>query len=233
MKPIIGITTAFAENCSAPAAYVTSVRSAGGIPFLLPPCPKHDIKRLVALCDAFLFIGGPDLDAAYYGLPNHPEMHLLGKALEDFYLSLAHAVIRLTAKPVLGICLGHQVINVAMGGTLFRHIPDDIQGCLEHRRMTPGVETYHNVNLPKGSPLRRILRCTSLRCNSSHHQAVDSPGIGLKIAACADDGVIEAVCSTDFPNHFIFGIQWHPERIYDQPPHDAIFRAFVSAARRK
>lgn len=169
------------------------------------------------------------MDASSYSMENHPSMEILCRRSGDYYLCLAREIIFSTAKPMLGICLGHQVINVAMGGTLFRHIPEDVAGCVEHRRLNPAEETWHKVSLLP--PLQPVFGVSELKCNSSHHQAVSRIGQGLMIAAKAEDGVVEAVCTTKYEKRFLVGLQWHPERIFQQEAlHINIFKALISRA---
>ena len=236
MSPVIGITTARAINDSSDTLsigmnYIQAIRRAGGTPRLLISTEEEDdIRGQVAGCDAFLFIGGPDIDAHRYGLDNHPDMVLLAPKHERFILALAELAIHHTRKPVLGICLGCQVINVACGGSLFRHIPADIPNALQHGRLPDGKRARHQVTFTSDSTLKQIFGCDGMETNSSHHQSVNQPGNGLKAVAYAPDGVVEAICGTD-AGRFLHGVQWHPEAIQLEGTQLNIFKSLVEAAK--
>ena len=235
MKPVIGITTVHSKNETSESLsigmnYIQAIRRAGGLPRLMLVTEEtSEIEEQFSSCDGLLFIGGPDIDAHRYGLENHPEMHLLCPEHEDFLMTLAEHAIHHTRKPVLGICLGNQVLNVACGGSLFRHIPEDIPNALQHTRTAEGQRVRHQVTFTQDSPLKDIFGCEAMETNSSHHQAVNQLGKGLKAIAHTSDGVVEAICGTD-SSRFLFGIQWHPEAIQFEGTQLNIFKALVTAA---
>jgi len=175
------------------------------------------------MLDGFVFSGGLDVPPEAYGQPKHPETkecdpkrfacgRLLGELLLERDI------------PVLAICLGMQLINVAYGGTLIQHIETDVQ----HTVVRPGHDSFHPISIEEGSLLHRILGTTELEANSGHHQAVDRPAAALRVLGRAPDGIIEAVEMTDRP--FFLGVQWHPERIADRPEQHALLEAFVAAS---
>lgn len=240
-KPTIGITpdVTVADTHVGPIErlqlnldYATAVSAAGGIPVVLPP--NLEPVDALALVDGLLLTGGGDIDPALYGAPVvHPETYGIAPARDAFEIRLVqHAIAH--DLPILAICRGIQLLNVALGGTLIQHIPDAIANSLNHRQHELGIpvdEPAHPVTVIPDTLLARILGTTWLLVNSYHHQAIDRPAPGLVITAYAPDGVIEAA---ELPSAtFVVAVQWHPERLYRQHPlHQALFAALVDAARR-
>ena len=233
-QPIIGITGVYSSEsglCGNYGVYFRAVAAAGGVPVVIPCMTDLDVvKRQVESLDGIIFSGGPDVDAFNYGKRNHPEMSLMHPMKENWDLALAKEALDHGKQPVLGICLGIQELNVAAGGSLFRHIPEDIGTSVEHRRMKAGVETMHHVRFKEDGPLVKIFGVTELTANSSHHQSVEKPGTGFEAVAWADDGCVEAITPVEgIEKRFVVGLQWHPERIQDQPPQEKIFQAFIQS----
>jgi putative glutamine amidotransferase len=239
-KPIIGITTGRRnEACDAgvrpspvagiPLAYPQAVERAGGAPVLLPRSDNQDtIAAVVARIDGLLLTGGGDVVSLRYGDEPHPKtggQDPVRDAAE--ILALQAALAR--GLPVLGICRGIQLLNVALGGTLVQDIPDQIPGACQHSAQPVGAALIHTVDIEPDSVLARVLGVTSTGVNSTHHQAVGRLAPGLRITARARDGVIEAVESAD--GRPILAVQWHPETIcQDYPPFRRIFDWLVAAA---
>ena len=221
-------------------AYQLAILAAGGLPLTLPCTTK---RRLLAECvrrsDGMLLTGGDDI---------HPELHspglpkrLLAKATPECRerdlreLLLIDEVFR-QRKPLLAICRGQQMLNVAFGGTLFVDLPAQRGDDLKHRRMDAKREIVHDLVLEPGSQLAKITGTLRLGVNSTHHQAVDRIAAPLRAVGRAADGVVEALelqpeAVELLP--FLVAVQFHPERLADQyPEHRAIFRAFVRACRR-
>ena len=229
-KPLIGMTcNVTAEHFQLPTAYADAIAAAGGFPVAIPPLAN---LSAVTAChhrfDAFVIIGGDDLAASRYGLDHHPEMTALPPRRENWEFALVNELLGHSRQPLLGICLGCQIINVAAGGSLYRQLPDDLPGAGEHRRLHPPAENVHPVRVAADSPLANILGCRELSCNSSHHQAVHAVAPGFQALAWAADGVVEAIGPTAPAGRFLLGLQWHPERIHHQPPHDRVFTALVA-----
>lgn len=228
-RPVIAILTYGRDEGGRyhlPGEYVDAVRLAGGIPLLVPPdgAPPAELLRLV---DGVVFTGGGDLDPALYGGAHHPEVYRVDPRRDAFELDLARQVLERRV-PVLGICRGMQVLNVATGGDLWVHVPDAYGERVLHR--APGhVPIEHEVSVEEGSRLARILGVPRARVWSWHHQAVRTPGRGWRIVAWAPDGVPEAAERDDHP--WAVAVQWHPEQSAAQ---DAVqlqlFRALVEAA---
>lgn len=233
-RPLIGITATYNEQSGLSGnynGYSKAVLCGGGIPLFIPCIESlQEVKSYLRRLDGLILSGGPDLNASWYGLENHPDMEIMAKRREDWDMALAKEAVDNGKIPLLGICLGIQELNVACGGTLLRHVPEDIGTAVEHRRVTPGVETYHEVTIEEKSELESILGTRKLTCNSSHHQAVGQVGKGFKAVAWASDGCVEAIEPIDgLKDRFALGVQWHPERIVDQPKQDLIFKALVQA----
>jgi gamma-glutamyl-gamma-aminobutyrate hydrolase PuuD len=203
-----------------PQSYVAAVIRAGGYPVLLPPCPGQS-DHLLEVIDGLVITGGPDVDSARYGRDPHPQTGVPRRERDEWELALARMALA-SALPLLAICRGVQVLNVAQGGSLHQHLPD-VVGHEGHRPATGEMGTT-SVTLAPGSTFSHVLGETAeVLCH--HHQAIDRPGKGLCPVGHAPDGTIEAVECTGHP--FGLGVQWHPE---DDPADDRLFDAFVAAS---
>lgn len=209
--------------------YLRAIEAAGGIPVVVPPMAPEALLGLLDCVSGVCLSGGPDLDPVAYGVSRHGKLGPTWKDLDDFELALALAADARRV-PILAICRGLQVINVARGGTLHQHLPDVVSGDIEHRQTAPGHESTHFVTLSGESRLSRIIGMGRMGVNSFHHQAIATLGEGLTLTAHADDGTIEGIEAAD--RDFVLGVQWHAECVADRPEHAALFEAFVEAARR-
>jgi putative glutamine amidotransferase len=207
--------------------YARAVELAGGLPVVLPPLAEEAVGALVDRLAGVCLSGGPDLDPAAYGAEPDPHLGVVEPSLDAFEVAIARRADALGI-PVLGICRGCQAINVARGGTLHQHLPDVTDGSIQHRQTESGRETTHSVEVRAGTRLADIVGAGELPVNSFHHQAVDQLGRGLRVAACAPDGVIEGI-EGDGPALYL-GVQWHVETLVDRPRHAALFEALVAAA---
>ncbi len=238
-KPLIGITLD-AEQPRPPEQggysvypwyalrtnYADAVAQAGGVPLALPHHPDLAADLLDSL-DALVVTGGAfDVDPALYGASDvHQAVTLKhGRTAAERAL-LEGALAR--NMPVLGICGGEQLLAVALGGTLVQHIPAELPRASDHEQKHPRHEPGHSVSIRPGTLLHSIVGVDVMEVNTSHHQAVRTPGHGARVNATAPDGVVEGV---EHPGHrFCLGVQWHPEFLID--PGDAlIFRALIQAA---
>jgi putative glutamine amidotransferase len=230
MPPLIGITTYARDEekrFSLPAAYVDAVRRAGGIPVLLPPGEPEAVKLLERI-DGLIFAGGGDVDPACYAGNRHEAIYNVDAERDQSEIDLVRQVVR-SQLPVLGICRGTQVINVALGGDLIEHLPDEVGEAVAHR-LPPRRPTEHPVRLEPGTKLATILGQAEITPASWHHQAVRRPASGMRVAARAPDGVIEAL---EMPGHpWLIAVQWHPELTDDAVEH-RLFVNLVKAATRK
>jgi putative glutamine amidotransferase len=207
--------------------YLEAVRLAGGMPVILAPVDSESIDSLLDHLNAVCLSGGPDLDPAAYGVVPHPELGPRQPELDAFELELARAAVA-RGLPVLGLCRGMQVLNVALGGSLHQHLPD-LGGELNHRQDRLSAEPSHRVRLERDSRLTKVIGRRYVEVNSFHHQAVHALGRGLTAAGYAPDGVIEAIEAPG--RRFTFGVQWHAECLVGRSEHLALFRGLVRAAR--
>jgi len=228
-RPVIGVTTYLTlarfgvwEDDAAliPAAYVQAVEAAGGRALLVPPSMEGIDETLDAL-DGLLFSGGSDLDPEIYGQAAHVETDGVVPERDRAEIALLHAALE-RDMPVLAVCRGSQVLNVARGGDLVQHLPDMVGD--EKHKHTPGVFADHDVDLVSGTRVQQILG-DHAPVKSHHHQGYGRLGEGLREAARADDGTIEAL--EDPSLRFALGVLWHPEAGEDF----ALFEALVEEAR--
>jgi putative glutamine amidotransferase len=229
--PIVGVTT-YARNdrgrYTLPAEYVAAVRRAGGLPWLIPPGEPR-WREIFERLDALLLTGGGDLDPAHYGGKDHPEIYGVDRTRDETEIALALAAVE-EWKPTLAICRGCQVLNVALGGTLIEHLPDEVGDEVAHREEGPGTRTFHHVAIARGSRLAAIVGAEASEPSSSHHQALRDLARGLEVVARASDGTIEAVEMRSHP--FLVAVQWHPENTAaEDPGQQRLFDALVAAAR--
>jgi putative glutamine amidotransferase len=202
--------------------YLAAGDRAGGVPVILAPIAPEALDALLDRLSGIVLSGGPDLHPEAYGHEPHPELGPTEPELDRFELSL---VRRADARrmPVLGICRGAQVLNVARGGTLQQHLPG-------HRQSEPGDQTTHSVRLGRRTTTSALLGgLTHVEVNSFHHQAVGRLGTGLRVAGRSDEGLVEAI--EDPQRDMVVGVQWHAECLVDDPVHARLFSALVSAAR--
>jgi putative glutamine amidotransferase len=211
VRPLIGISSygraGERQTFSVPCEYVDAVRMAGGVPLVLPPVEGETPEGLDAVAGLIL-PGGGDVDPEHYGGGHHEANYGISQERDRFELALARAAIVRSTMPLLCVCRGMQLLNVALGGDLIAHIPDQFGTAVVHR--APQLKPVpHGVRLDPQSRLARLLDGTELTVQSVHHQAVGRLGDGLRAVAWSDDGVIEAVESER--HAFVIGVQWHPE----------------------
>ncbi len=232
-RPTIGITLAFdAEDpvhYTLRHDYVKSVKLAGGLPIVLPPTGPADVPDLLAHVAGLVLTGGSDLDPAFYGAPPHPKLGAVIRERDEFEIALCREALARDL-PVLAICRGCQVLNVATGGTLVQDIPSEIAGVVDHDPTAERWETAHEVRVLRGTKLREILGKDSVAVNSFHHQSVGRVGNALVVSARSEaDDVIEAI---EAPDHrFALGVQWHPEGFWrEEEGFHSLFDALVRAS---
>ncbi len=233
MKPVIGITCVhdWAEGRHRQNdTYISAVSKAGGIPILLPcQIDENDIEEHLALLDGLLVSGGPDADPRYFGEEPSPGLGAVNPRMDEYEIHLIQKALRLNM-PILGICRGEQMLNIAAGGTLIQHIPDTVPGALKHRQEAPRHYPTHTVQVTAETTLAAAVGEGSLRVNSFHHQSVGNLAPGFICSAVAPDGIVEAIES--LRHAYAVGVQWHPEGMWDRElNYDGLFRGFVDAAR--
>ena len=233
MKPVIGIGTdilrveGVRERAFVYLTYVESLRRAGAIPLLIPPQPEN-LADLVDTLDGILLAGGEDCDPSLYGEDPHPSASLMDPRRQPNEVELAR-IARERGIPTLGICLGVQVMNVAAGGSLVQDIDSQVETEIRHTSV-PEDRARHDVMVTEGTKLANILPDLELNVNSTHHQAINRVGEGLRITAQAPDGIVEGVEDPRLP--FYLGVQWHPEDMTGERSASSLFAAFVDAARK-
>jgi len=235
-QPLIGLTSSLTRNnsgatvCQVGQAYVTAIQKAGGIPVMIPLGSGTDsLKALLLRLDGLLFTGGGDIDPQHFNGEPHAKVYGISPerdALEFFLIEAALAA----GKPLLAICRGIQVLNVACGGSLYTHIQDQIEQSLKHDWFPkfPRDKLAHTVSLVCESKLQEIFGDADIRVNSLHHQGISQVGQGLKATAFAPDGLVEGleVEGADFA----LGVQWHPECLPEDVGMQNLFKAFVAAS---
>ena len=236
-RPLIGITTYRSNSSSSaistigsPESYLQAVRAAGGTPLLIPILlSNNELTELLPRLDGVLFPGGGDIDPALFKGRPHPEVYGVDPDRDRIEIHLTRQAVAFH-KPFLGICRGIQVINVAMGGSLYTHIADQHPHALRHDWDPGHPREYlaHPVRVEAGSQLAGILGQTSIETNSLHHQGVDQVAPGFIAVAWAPDGLIEAIELPDHP--FGLGVQWHPENLQAYAEMRALFQKFIQAA---
>ncbi len=219
-KPVIGIAGTYEQAPAGSAfptlrriftneGYSTCLQEAGALVILLPPTTIN-IEQLVQLCDGVLFAGGADIDPSCYKQERSPLCGPSDLDTDTFHLALYHQA-RQAGKPILGICRGMQLINVAEGGTLYQDYKEQEGWNIHHPDLKHWNCPSHPVHIRQDSILFSILKSTEREVNSLHHQLVDTPSDALKITANVSDGSIEAFEAIDGP--WCVGVQWHPETL--------------------
>jgi len=210
-------------------SYANAILRAGGIPVIIPNIEDVScVEEIVSGLDGFLLSGGDDVDPALFGARATARLGHVIPRRDHFEISLANHVIHHTNKPLLGICRGIQVLNVALGGSLHIDLPEDGKLC-HSLSMYPRNVCSHDISVFADSRLAKIMGQGTGRVNSFHHQAIKDVAKKLLISAVStDDNVIEAV---ELPGEqFVLGVQWHPEELTDREEAKRLFRSFVEAA---
>jgi putative glutamine amidotransferase len=236
LPPIIGITATLKEDVDAVAErplgrfvradldYVEGVAGAGGAPVVLPPAgDERAAEAVIQSLDGLLLSGGSDLDPHYYGEEPMPELGVTLPERDAFEMALVGLALR-RGIPVFGICRGMQVLNVALGGTLYQDLPSQWErDLLKHRQDTPKWQPTHEVRVRDGSYIAEVMGRESVKVNSYHHQGVRALAEGLVVTGRSSDGVVEAVEAVDLSERWLLGAG---------PQQERLFEAHVSAAER-
>jgi len=243
MRPLIGIPTQTLQSIDGipevlPHSWVMNSRyylaaaATGAVPVMIPlfDGDTDTLRAIYDRLDGLLLAGGVDLEPRTFGEAPHPQLGRTDRSRDEVELQLARWAIA-EGKPILGLCRGHQVLNVALGGSLYQDIESQVPGAIRHDFFPGFPRDYlaHHVTLMAGTRLHTALGGATMPVNSMHHQAVKSLAPGLLVSARADDGVIEAI-ESEGPNYLV-GVQWHPEVFEhrDERTH-RLFQSFVLAA---
>ena len=226
--PIIGVT-----RCSRLDDYLASVEQSGGRPRVLEVTDSP--RKVVAELDGLLLTGGGDVDPVLYGEERHPSVEDAEPGRDEFEIDMARRAMDADL-PILAICRGAQVLNVAAGGTLVQDIPSAVETELPHSLIEPKDHVAHDVKVTPGSRLQEALGTAvtsshTCRVNSRHHQSVGRVGTSLAPSATAPDGVVEAIEGPE--KEFCIGVQWHPENFWRTGEFKGLFDSFIEAARRR
>jgi putative glutamine amidotransferase len=234
-RPVIGVNADFVAakkhtqaSLRLNAGYFDAVLAAGGLPVIMPLLGKEgEINAFLDMVDGFVLSGGLDMDPRKHGLPHHPAVQPMAERREEHDRLLVRLLLK-RKLPLLAIGLGMQQVNVACGGTLFLHLPEDQPRAMPH--CDPAAEGPHRhlVLLKPNTRLEEIYGGGELRVNSYHHQAVRQVAPKFRVGAVASDGVIEAVETTD-PDWFCVGVQWHPESDSASALDMQLFECFIQA----
>ena len=220
-----------ADRTGLNAAYVRSVIAAGGVPLMLSPLmgPSYAARALDGV-DGLILTGGEDMDPAWYNAERSPLCHPPSRERDLFELAL-FATARQRELPILGICRGIQVINVALGGSLYQDLPSERPGPTDHNRAGSRSDRSHAIRLEPGSLAAEALGAESLSVNSFHHQAIRDLAPALVATGWSEDGLIEAVESGE-GQPWMLAVQWHPEEMYAETgaPDHGLFKALVERA---
>lgn len=232
-KPVIGISAVLydeSRDYRITRSYAEAVTESGALPLMIPSCmPQEDVEALLPELDGLFIPGGADVDPLLYGEEPRQALGLTKNANDRFEIHLLK-VARRAHKPILCVCRGEQILNVAFGGTLYQDLPSQYPNALRHQQTPVGRnDPTHSIEITRPSLLFEIFGTERTVVNSFHHQAVKDLAHGFTVSARAKDGVIEAI---EIPEEHILGVQWHPEAMYlVHSEHQALFRWLAEAAR--
>lgn len=228
MKPIIGLTMYdFDKKLDINNAYLTSIELAGGIPICIPNATEENVEAVLNVVDGLVLIGGADIDPLLFNEEPHRHIGSVVRKRDDSDLLLMKAAFK-RQMPVLGICRGQQIMNVAFGGTIIQDIPSQVENTILHKQPSKRGELAHTVAV-KTPKFKEIFTEETFRVNTFHHQSVGKLGEGLLVSAVAKDGIIEGIEHESHP--YCVAVQWHPEEL--APNGDVyaqrLFKSFIEA----
>ncbi len=233
-RPLIAISAnVIDENSALHAAYSQAIIAAGGVPLIVPhTCDSAALRAIVEQVDGVLFSGGADFDARYFGAENIEGLTEYNSDRDYHEFTLLRLALD-RALPLMGICRGFQLFNIALGGDIYQDLKQEYpREVLPHSVLENKHLGVHEVQITAGSQLHQILQCDTIKVNSRHHQALKRVAPALKVVAVAEDGVIEAV--EGYPERKILGVQWHPENmatVGESAPMQRLFEFFTKEAR--
>jgi len=235
-SPIIGVTCDYdveKQTSQLHRGYYDAIVEAGGVPVLIPNMHQEKALQILTFLDGLLLTGGNDVDPSFFGEAPIPKLGFVNPFRDSLEISLCRQAMRQDI-PVLGICRGIQLMNIAMGGTIYQDLESQwTSGQLyKHRQQAPDWYGSHEVELDKGSKLRQMLGVEKLFTNSFHHQAIKKLAACFKITAWCGDGVVEGIES--LCHSFAVGVQWHPEKMWQRDEKMlGLFKGLVNAAMKR
>lgn len=235
MKPIIGVTASLElgrDEYGIELADTEAIVAAGGLPVMLPHLMEEaDIDEIAEHIDGLFLAGGYDIDPTLFDEEPHPNLGVIIPSRDAFELALAKKVLALK-KPILGVCRGAQILNIAVGGDMYQDITTQVKAdLLQHQQKAPRFHGSHFIDVTKGSLLHRLSGVRRMKVNSRHHQANRQVPEPFIVSGVSSDGIIEAIESTQ--HHFALGVQWHPENMARAKDSASlgIFKGFIEACR--
>lgn len=225
MKPVIALsardtTIRNTQGYYLQESYMNAITAAGGTYIGVVPTQDHKYDHIADVCDGLILCGGGDIDSKYFNETLHEKAELVKENIDEMDFKLIEAFLN-RKKPILGICRGHQVLNVYYGGSLIQDIPSAIKSDLCHSQKEARNIGTHEVKLTKDSFLG--MKDDIIVCNSFHHQAIKELGNSLEVLAVSPDGIIEAI-----QNDEVMGVQWHPECMIEQDVHLQIIKTLIN-----
>jgi putative glutamine amidotransferase len=211
MKPVIGVTSHVELDYKHTLSndYIESILAAGGVPVILPIGIDSDVSLIVEKIDGLVVTGGGDIDPFLFGEEPHPKLGMISPGRDSFEMAIINEMLKAN-KPILAICRGIQILNIAVGGDMYQDIYSQIkEPLLQHSQKALKSHLAHYVNITENSLLESIAGQRQIKVNTYHHQAVRNVPKPLVVSGVASDGVIEAIESTE--HTFVLGVQWHPE----------------------
>jgi putative glutamine amidotransferase len=230
LKPVIGITSNIDSTThSIQNTYIEAVIASGGIPLVIPTGVEKDAQQITKLLDGLLISGGGDMNPQLFNEEPMPKLGNVTPERDTVEIELVRHMLSLN-KPILGICRGHQVLNVAFGGTLYQDIhSQSASAILQHDQKAKRDHQSHAVHIEQGTILESIVNSEKIMVNSFHHQALKDIPSSLIVSGKASDGIVEAIESPD--HHFVIGVQWHPEALMQSADQvsSRLFEAYIKA----